>query len=233
MHVPVSTIEFFTFQEYEPETVQEFLKVLQQGDVVVDVGAHIGFYSLLAADKVGEWGHVYAFEPAPDTFEILKANISMNVCDNITAINKAVTNNLGVAQMHLLGSTANSLFESSRSRSHDSKTITVETTSLDSFFQPNEALIPKIRVIKLDAEGAEILALKGMRTLIEKAKSLCLICELKRETLEMANSEPKDLLELLQELDFKIRPVGTQRDLSLALLEEFADGGGANIICTK
>ena len=106
MHVPVSVIEFFIFQEYEPETVHEFLNVLQQGDVVVDVGAHIGFYSLLAADKVGEKGHVYAFEPAPATFEILNANISINAFDNITAVKKAVTDKSGVAQMHLLGSTA-------------------------------------------------------------------------------------------------------------------------------
>lgn len=230
MHVPVSVIEFFIFQEYEPETVQEFLNVLRQGDVVVDVGACIGFYSLLAAGKVGETGHVYAFEPAPATFEILNANIGLNAFDNITAIKKAVTDKAGGAQMHLLGSLANSLFKSNKDP--DGKTVTVETTSLDCFFQPNEALIPKIRVIKLDAEGAEILALHGMQTVIERAESLSLICELRRDTLEMAKSEPKELLELLQEFNFKIRPVGTQHELSLANLEKYAEAG-LNIICTR
>jgi FkbM family methyltransferase len=231
MLIPVSVIEFFIFQEYEPETVQEFVRALNEGDVVVDVGAHIGFYSLLAAEKVGETGHVYAFEPSPAAFEILNKNISINQFNNITTINKAVTNRSGVAQMLLLGSLANSLFFSHEDP--DSETITVKTTSLDCFFQPCEALIPKIRMVKIDAEGAEILVLEGMRTIIRKAGPLSLICELKQETLEIAKSGAKELLLLLQELNFKIRPVCEEHETSLANLEKRAEVGGLNVICTS
>jgi hypothetical protein len=132
--------------------------------------------------------------------------------------------------MHSLGSTTNSLFKSNNA--HDSKTITVETTSLDCFFQRSEALVPNTHD-QTKCAGAEILALKGMHTVIEKVESLSLICELKRETLEMAKSEPRELLELLQEFNFKIIPVGTQHEVSLANLENVQKRENLHITCSR
>lgn len=230
MHIPASNMEFFVFQEYEQETAQEFLTVLQEGDVVVDVGAHVGFYTLLGASRIGERGHVYAFEPAPGNFEILNRNISINNLKNITTIKKAVTDKSSVAQLYLYDSVGNSLFTSSTVP--DSKTIRVETTSLDCFFQQNEAAVPRIRVIKIDVEGAEIAVLEGMRAIIEKAQSLSVICEVNLGALRRAGKETKELLALLQELNFRIRLAGSQREISLASLEKRAEKEVLNIICT-
>ena len=71
---------------WEPAATAAFRSLLSPGDVCVDVGAHVGYYTLLASKLVGPAGHVFALEPAPSTFEALSSNLASNAVTNVTAL---------------------------------------------------------------------------------------------------------------------------------------------------
>jgi hypothetical protein len=74
---------------WEPHITAAFRELLASGDVCVDVGAHIGYFSLLASRLVGPHGHVYALEPAPATYAALRSNLELNGVTNVTALRVA------------------------------------------------------------------------------------------------------------------------------------------------
>lgn len=80
---------------YEPEQTILFINKLKESDVVFDVGAHIGYYTLLSSEIVGSTGKVFAFEPDPRNSYYLKKHNCINRADNVTIVNKAVTKNDG------------------------------------------------------------------------------------------------------------------------------------------
>jgi hypothetical protein len=88
MYVPLRFVSYY--RNYEPFVTALFKQVLRPGLTVLDIGAHLGYYSLIAADRVGPSGKVFAFEPALDSFLILQQNILLNRFSNIVAIQKAV-----------------------------------------------------------------------------------------------------------------------------------------------
>ena len=89
--------KFLSGQTYEKETTQVFSSLLNKGDVVIDVGAYFGYYTLLGARLVGEKGIVFAFEPNQQSYELLVKNIKLNGYQNVTPINRAVASTSGTA----------------------------------------------------------------------------------------------------------------------------------------
>ena len=88
---------------YEPETTGLLQRVIEPGMVVVDVGAHVGYYALLAAKRVGPQGKVYAFEPDPTNYALLLKNIELNGYRNILTTGEAVSDRVGTATLYLAG----------------------------------------------------------------------------------------------------------------------------------
>ena len=86
------------YEEFETGIVK---KLIKKGDVVVDVGANIGYYSLIFARAVGDNGKVFAFEPEPTNFDLLKKNLEINGYKNVVAINKAVSNIKGKVKLYV------------------------------------------------------------------------------------------------------------------------------------
>ena len=80
---------------YEPSETKTIKTHVKKGDVVLDIGANIGYYTLIFAELVGEKGKVYAFEPDPTNFDLLRKNVEINGYRNITLIQKAVSNKNG------------------------------------------------------------------------------------------------------------------------------------------
>lgn len=165
--------------EYEPGTTAVVAAVLGPGDIVIDVGAHWGYFTLLAATLCGERGRVFAFEPHPRNHDLLTKNIRVNRLTNVVAIQKAVANHTGTAK----------LFQARSSAGHSlcsippgwrlphgcpNDAIGVDTVALDDFCAQSSV---EPRLIKIDIEGAEPLALAGMQCLIERNPLLVLITE--------------------------------------------------------
>lgn len=222
----------FVNETYEPGTYRIFNEILRPRMTVVDLGANIGFYTLLAAKLVGPEGRIYAFEASPDNFEVLEENIRLNGYDNVIAVNKAVLNREGVVKLWTCAedSASHTLF---RNPGSSDIAVEVEAITLDSYFE--EIGWPCIDLIKMDIEGAEPFALEGMNELISKMNSLKLIIELYPYTLKAAGLEPKDFLVQLQRMGFVISvirdPYGLRPVNSSQLLEELGETGILNLFC--
>src|SRR6266487_4280499 len=153
-------ISRLSLDAYEPEVNEQITKLLQPGMIMVDVGANVGWYTLLAARAVDASGCVYAFEASPSTVEVLRKNVAASGHSNIKIISKGVTNKAGKVPFFVEdASGASSLFSSG----HEVTRTEVEAISLDEFFQKEDW--PPVHLVKIDIEGAEKLALDGMRQL--------------------------------------------------------------------
>lgn len=152
--------------KYEPYLTELMLRQIKEGDTVLDIGANIGYDTVLFADKVGRKGKVYAIEPDPENFAILQKNIKENGFHNVVAVQAAVG---AVNQkMKMYKSSENladhRMYESKEERESED----VFCRRLDDLMENLEA--GKIDFIKIDVQGYEALALTGGKEVIEKNK---------------------------------------------------------------
>jgi len=180
--------------KYEPLTTRLFEEIVKPGMVVIDIGAHVGYYTLLAARQVGTNGKVYAFEPEPDNHAILLENLELNGYDNVVATRMAVSNQEGSATLFLtaLDSGRHSMYHQGLP---ERGSVSVETTTLDSFLPAEDR--PRVNLIKIDVEGAEIPVLDGMTCLMENCAGLKLIIEFNPPLLQGAGVAPLQFLQRL------------------------------------
>jgi FkbM family methyltransferase len=129
---------------------------LKPGDIFIDVGANIGYYSLLAAKLVGTSGRVYAIEASPDIADRLERNIALNGFENVRVIRAAATDHRGTAQV-FSGPSANkgatTVVESVAGNDYSSDFATVPAAPLDELVGTD---LYSARMIKIDVEGAEL-----------------------------------------------------------------------------
>jgi FkbM family methyltransferase len=148
----------FFWGTYEPEQTQAFQKIIRPGDVVFDVGAHYGYYTLLSSALAGPQGKVFAFEPSPGNIPRLQRHLRINHCDNVTVLEVALSDHEGTARFdNLAGSGTGHLSPDGR--------IEVAVTALDSL----SSRLPVPKVLKIDCEGAEVEVLKGGERTIRSA----------------------------------------------------------------
>ena len=149
---------------------------LKQGMTVLDIGAHHGFYTLLAARKVGSSGLVIAFEPSPREQRKLLLHLKINRCKNVRMESIALASKDGQSMFYVIEGRetgCNSLRPPSVG--DPSKAINVITTTLDSYLTRNN--IARADFIKIDAEGAELEILKGAVKLLETTPRPIIVCE--------------------------------------------------------
>jgi len=160
---------------YEPELEATLRDLVQPGMVAYDVGANIGYVTLLLARAVGEAGRVFAFEALPDNVERLRANIGFNGMQaRVTVIAGAVGTGSAPVRFLVHESGGMGKAEGSAGRAGQyTASITVPGISLDEFVYGQNN--PPPQVVKMDIEGGEVLALPGMRRLLAEARPLMLI----------------------------------------------------------
>ncbi len=143
---------------FEYETLQLFSQQLKKGDVVLDIGANIGLFSLLGAKIVGNEGKVFAFEPSQQTFNALNKNIQLNNFQNITPVKIALSDTEGVIH---LGDVENDAYNfiDVKAKNTALKTEQVPMLRLDDWVKSMN--IKQVNFIKIDIEGAELLCFKG------------------------------------------------------------------------
>ena len=183
---------------YESETVQVCKPLIHTGMTVIDIGAHAGYYTFLFSRLVGTTGRVYAFEPHPKNFEILKRNVERHHLTNVTLIQKAVSDKNCNAIFH---ETALSMGHSLLPVKSYSNKISVETVSLSYFLK--EQGVREVGLIKMDVEGGEPEVLEGISGLLKDAHDLSIIMEFKPSILLKRNYEPTELLKKLFAMDFE------------------------------
>ena len=167
MHVVLPDRVSLTLLRYgffEADLTRAFIRLLRPGMVFFDVGAHIGYFSLLASELVGAQGRVHGFEPTPTTFAVLRQNTDSIA--NITLVNAAVYSQGGPLQLQDFGvtfSAFNSIYagkmqdrEGRGLRPHE---YTAQAVTLAHYIETTQV---KPNVIKIDAEGAELSILQGL-----------------------------------------------------------------------
>lgn len=226
-------VELLTGQ-HETETVSQVERLAQPGMTVLDIGAHVGYYARRLAHLVGDTGKVYAFEPHPRTFATLQRNV--HHLGNVMPVQLALAETVGTAELYdyLMMSASGSLHydesmrDFQRAQVTDTdiaprieedfpvETFTVETKPVDVFLA--EQGVDKVDLVKMDIEGAEIGALRGMTRTIERSPQLRVIMEYNPHALHAFGFDPQTTLDELQRLGFSriciIQPTGQLDDIS-------------------
>jgi len=195
----IDSLGVFTKGIHEPFTTEFFKKQIKNGDVILDIGAHIGYYTLLFAKLAGEKGKVYAFEPHPGNFALLKKNVEINGYQNVVLESKAVSDKSGKNRLFISkkGSSVHSIFNIHNS----DKSIEIESIKLDDYFKNYNG---RIDWIKIDIEGAELSALQGMPLLLEKNENVKIVTEFAPCCLEESGIRIEEYFRTLKNFGFHI-----------------------------
>jgi FkbM family methyltransferase len=230
----------FTNKEHEPFETLILKYFLQKNSVYVDIGANIGYFSLIAG-SIAKNGKVFSFEPYPLNFELLEKNIIANNFANIQTFQYAVSNQNTFVD--IFSSDANKgnvrLFKNDLEGYMEEHQLNklVKCTTLDTIL--DDSIDPDI--IKMDIQGGEMLALKGMKKIIQKTNELVLFTEFWPEAITLNKESPAEFLQLLQDLDFEIYDIDINKNKLIKksntqLLEDYPIEkymAQTNLLCLK
>ena len=203
---------------------------VKAGDTALDIGAHIGYFTLPLAELVGSCGKVFALEPNLENFLILKKNVQINNYNNAFLYNLAADKVRGVKKLYLYNSSADSgFFSNKKNRS----SLSVKTDRLDDILANNATAV---NFIKMDIEGAEPFALKGMERMIGQSRNLKMLIEFYPKMLKIGGTEPRDFLEQLTGYGFKLYVLNknTRRLASVdQIMRAYPFTCAGNLFCIK
>jgi FkbM family methyltransferase len=185
----------------EGQTAARFIQLLAPGQVVLDVGANVGYYALTAAARVGPGGRVIAFEPGPAVAARLRENAGLNGLSNLTVVEAAVADRPGVRRFHLgEDSEGSSLYDAvpGTAGEVDVRVVTLDDESVG---------LGRVDVVKIDAEGAEVGVLRGARRLLTDPHAPAVMLEANPVTLRAAGESLATLRAELESLGYAIELV--------------------------
>ena len=220
---------------WEPETTKLIKKIIHEGDIGIDLGANIGYFTILMANLVGTSGKVFSFEPAPQNFEILQKNIKQNHLKNVVANQSAIGDINGKIKLYLSNTNAgwHKVFPKQFIDYEVSdKNIDVEICSLD-----KEFIDKKIDFIKMDVEGYEWNAIQGGKKILEENYNIKLIFEFFPMALRANNVKPDAVLTYLLDIGFHIYVIDENMRLLDFSIDEFctrhANYSALNLFCER
>lgn len=190
---------------FEQETAGLFCDLLAPGMVVMDVGANVGQYTLLAAPRVGPAGRVHAFEPTPRVAAKLRASVRLNGFANVAVNEAAVSEAPGQVTLYYVEDDdgENSILGGKAG----CPSVTVPAVTLDDYVAAHG--LGRVDVVKMDIEGAELLALRGARRLLSGDDAPVVILEVNPKSLAFSGSSVADLLGLLQGYGYRVHEVAS------------------------
>ncbi len=197
----------FTEGIWEPEETKFLEKNLRPGMVFVDIGAHIGYYTVLASSLVGSTGKVFAFEPDPRNFAFLQKNVVENRCQNVLTNQKAVAALSGPSFLHRSNGnfgdhrTYEPLGETVQQAGTKRSAVAVEAISLDDYFAANPT---GIDFLKMDIQGSEYDAFIGMRRTLQQNSGVTILTEFWPTGFKQADVLPSAFLNEVRACGFKI-----------------------------
>ncbi|HTD05890.1 FkbM family methyltransferase [Undibacterium sp.] len=178
---------------WEHNELRVLRTLLKPGDTFLDLGANIGFFSLVASRIVGERGHVHAFEAIPDTLKELEANILLNSIKNITVHPQAAADR-EMRVRFAKPADSRSEMNSMRFEVHGENYWEIPCVRVDESIDATQA----IKLIKIDIEGAEMMALRGMEKILQQPAKPIILCEVIDEFLKEMNSNAEELFFFLE-----------------------------------
>ncbi|MCL2925562.1 MAG: FkbM family methyltransferase [Trichodesmium sp. MAG_R04] len=194
---------------YESEIFQLIFRFLEENDCFIDIGAHIGYYSVLAAKIVGSKGKVFAFEPELSNYQKTLENITLNHLNNIKLFNLAVGSETKETQIffnqdndggHALWDVGKHPFNKKSLNNQIMQNTQLST--LDNILS-QAGNITNLKIIKIDTEGAELDVIKGAVNTIGKYNVPYIICEINRFGLQQMGTNETELREFMNSLGYE------------------------------
>ena len=165
---------------------------------VIDVGAHRGVTAVALAKKIQSRGRVYAFEPVPEFYNIVKENLSRNGVDNVSVYQKALSNKVNTVRFYKHGG------GSGITEADEAEVIEVKATTVDDFVA--EQRIDRIDILSLDCEGSELYVFRGARTILGKHGPQ-IFCEIHHSSLSQLGQSAKQIVVYLQSFGYDVEPL--------------------------
>lgn len=212
--------------KYAEGRVTEIKCAVKEGDTVIDIGANIGYFTVLLANLVGTKGKVYAFEPDPRNFELLQCTIKRNNFTQVIAEQKAVSCDSGIAKFFQAESwAANTLTPTSGLSS-----VKVKVVALDDYFAESN-----VSFIKMDMDGSEPLAIWGMKQLIQRSPNIHILAEYQPGNLKRYLVNPLDFISIAEQCGLKLQMImdsemGNLHNLDLVQLKELPDNENLDLL---
>ena len=172
--------EDYTFMTgHEDDLIKFFIP--EEGDTVVDIGAHIGHYTILSSMRVGPNGKVVAVEAHGGNFDMLNRNVKLNHLDNVVALNYAVFSEETKIKLYLPAQesdfTIYNTVMTDRGGKDGEKFVEVDANTLDNLLQQNGVKAEDVNWVKIDVEGAELEVLKGATNVLSRSDNIALLIE--------------------------------------------------------
>jgi FkbM family methyltransferase len=225
VYCPINKEDFAIMSRHEDEIIDHFNT--KQGDIVVDVGAHMGKYTIIASKQVGANGKVIAIEAHPGNYEMLNHNIKLNGLTNVIPLNYAVYSKETKIKLFLPDEESGYTMHHSVMFNYlsskyplqgkdNEKFIEVNANTLDNLLQKNG--ISQVNWIKIDVEGAEFEVLKGSANILSTSKDINLLIEIHNPG---DTNHYKQIIDFLKSYNFKIE------------FEKIYESGERHMVTTK
>jgi FkbM family methyltransferase len=167
----------------EPLVQEALAGLLRPADVFYDIGANVGFFTILGAHMVGPGGRVFAFEPLPENAVALRRNAALNGFDHVTLIEAAVSHAAGTATLFTAAEPTWAKLATPGDAQATERTVTVRLVTIDDLLAEGSVAAPTL--VKIDVEGAELDVIAGMTHTIERHRPV-ILCEMHGKNHEFA-----------------------------------------------
>lgn len=179
-------------------------EIVREGDVVYDIGANVGFFSIISARLTGPSGRVIAFEPVRSNADLVRRNADLNAFGNITVVEQAVSDRSGTGELVLAEYSGGAALSTTTAPPDPAGTIQVELTTVDDAV--SDGRIPPPAVVKIDVEGVELEVLRGMHATLERDRPV-IVCEIDDGTQAGYDRKHAECVDHLSSLGYTIEPL--------------------------
>lgn len=204
--------QIFWYGFYEKKYALTWQSFIAKDAIIVDIGANIGYYTLMAAKAASE-GKIYAFEPSSKTFHLLARNLLFNQLTNAVAIPMAISEEGGTKNLYVSKQENSGLTGLMKTDKYDESIEEITATTLDEWYEKEG--LKKIDLIKIDIEGADFLALKGMSKILQTCQPV-LFVEISKPLLYRYKNTTEEVYDYLLNFGYKAYCIIAENTLQYA-----------------
>lgn len=218
---------------YERRETEYVLNYVRKGDSAIDVGANIGYYTLLLASLVGKNGFVQCWEANPSTCSILQRNAIVNGYTTTCVVPMVASDTEGECTFFNTGGTSQNRTWIGKEK--DVSFYKVKKNTIDNLFPPHL----KLNFLKIDVEGSEVFVLKGAINTIRRQESMAMLIEYCPSHLLGAGATREEFIQLMYGFGFRVYGIGNQSlvhispDNLFQMIKPYEEGRLINLWCVK
>jgi FkbM family methyltransferase len=190
---------------WDPSLTDLVEHTLRPGDVFIDVGAHVGYFTLLASRRVGPRGAVLSIEPNPAALTELKQNVTRSNLKNVLVEHSACGETRGIVRLYLHTASNSSMASLASANATSGIAVDVPSITLDQLF--HECGLARANLVKIDVEGAELLVLRGMTQILKDLRPVIAL-ELAPHLLEGCGTTVDAVVALLADFHYSVSSLG-------------------------